>query len=61
MGRNDSWLAMAAVRHLGCFKKAFCATGDAIFYIHAKFSKDILINGGDMPPKLNSKKRLPAA
>jgi len=57
MRRNDSWPAMAAVLHVGCLKEVFHTLGDSIFYLHTEFSKDILIGGGDMPPKLNRKSK----
>jgi len=36
-------------------EKQFNTLEDPIFYLHTKFGEDILIGGGDMPPKLNSK------
>jgi len=39
MGRNDSWPAMAAVRHLECSKKAFHTFGDPILYLLTEFKK----------------------
>jgi len=44
---------MADVSHIGCLKKAFHMSGNPIFYVHTYFDKDILIGGGDVPPKLN--------
>jgi len=38
-------------------EKAFRMSGDSIFYIHTKFGEYIVIGGGDMPQKLNSKQR----
>jgi len=52
---------MATSRHLGCLKEALHTLGDFVFYLHTKFSEDILIGIGDMPPKLNSKQRPLAA
>jgi len=35
--------------------EAFHMSGDTNFYVCTKLGKDILINGRDMPPELNSK------
>jgi len=59
MGRNDSRPAMVAVRHLGCLKNAFHTSGIpfSTYTVHAEFSEGILIGGGNMALKLNSKQR----
>jgi len=31
---------------------AFHTSWDPIFYLHAKFGRDVLIGGGDMPPAM---------
>jgi len=52
---------MAAIHYLGCLKEALHTLGDPIFYLHTKFSKAILINGRDIPQKLDLKQSTLAA
>jgi len=50
---------MAAVRHLGLWKKhiwQFHTLRDPSIYVHIKFGEYILIDGRDMPPKTEFEK-----
>jgi len=62
--RDDSWPAgnTQTGGHTSDYKSdGRFWLGKSHFYLLAKFGKDILIDGGDVPPKLNSKQHLLAA